>query len=114
MKSIIATGILLGLGSTAMAAPYLNVEANSGFSGTNYNSTVIDNHIGYEGYNWYVQGGPSIFSNDGGGDSTVELSAKAGGNIYLTERLNVYGEVSFSTDENDNNYGTKAGVKYTF
>ena len=114
MKSIIAAGLLLGMAhGSAIAGPYLNVEANSGWTGTNYVNSVIDNHVGYEGDNWYLQGGPSIVSPDGG-DSTVELSGKAGGSVGLSEDLSLYGEVSFITGEDDNNYGTKVGVKFTF
>ena len=114
MKSIIASGLLLGMAhGAAIAGPYVNVESNSGWTGTNYGGSVIDNHVGFEGANWYLQGGPSIVSPDGG-DSTVELSGKAGGSVGLSEDLSLYGEVSFITGEDDNNYGTKVGVKYTF
>ena len=97
----------------AFAGPYVNVEANSGWSGTDYGGTVIDNHVGYEGNNWYIQGGPSIVSPDGG-DSTVELSGKAGGSVPLSDKLGAYGEVSFITGDDNNNYGTKLGLKYSF
>lgn len=114
MKSIIAAGLLLGMAhGSAIAGPYLNVEANSGWSGTNYGGTVIDNHVGIEGDGWYLQGGPSIVSPDGG-DSTVELSGKAGGSVGLSEDLSLYGEVSFMTGDDNNGYGTKVGVKYNF
>ena len=99
--------------SPVLAGPYVNVEANSGWSGTDYSGTVIDNHVGYEGSNWYLQGGPSIVSPDGG-DSEVELSGKAGGSVPLGENLGAYGEVSFMTGDNNNGYGTKLGVKYSF
>ena len=113
MKSIIAAGFLLGCAQGAIAGPYVNVEANSGFSGSEYSGTVIDNHVGYEGSNWYIQGGPAIVSPDGG-DSEVELSGKVGGSAPLSEDLSLYGEVSFMTGDDSNSYGTKAGLKYTF
>ena len=97
----------------AVAGPYVNIEANSGFTGSDYSGTVIDNHIGYEGSNWYIQGGPSIVSPDGG-ESEVELSGKVGGSVPLSEKLGAYGELSFITGNDDNGYGTKVGVKYTF
>ena len=112
MKSIIAAGILLASAPAAIAGPYVNIEANSGWSGTDYGGTVIDNHVGYEGDYWYIQGGPAIVSPNGG-DSTIELSGKTGGSIPLTDNLNAYGEVSFITGD-DNNYGTKVGLKYNF
>ena len=43
MKSIIAAGILLGCAQGAIAGPYVNVEANTGWTGNDYNSTIIDN-----------------------------------------------------------------------
>ena len=114
MKSIIIAGLLLGAShGAAIAGPYVNVEANSGFTGTEYGGTVIDNHVGYEGDNWYIQGGPSIVSPSGG-ESEVELSGKIGGTAPLSEALSLYGEVSFMTGDVSNSYGTKAGVKYSF
>ena len=55
MKSIIASGLLLGMAhGAAQAGPYVNVEANSGFTGSDYTGTATtDVHVGYEGANWY-------------------------------------------------------------
>ena len=115
MKSIIIAGLLISAASAAQAGPYLNVEANSGWSGIDYSGTTIDNHVGYEGANWYIQGGPSIVSPDGGSDSTVELSGKAGGSTKLAETdVSLYGEVSVITGEDSNGYGTEVGLKYNF
>jgi len=55
----------------AFAGPYVNVEANSGWTGSNYTGTTTDAHVGYEGTlgessSWYVQGGASFVSPDGG------------------------------------------------
>jgi hypothetical protein len=113
MKSIIASGLLLGMAhGAAIAGPYANVEANSGFYGSDYTGTATDLHVGYEGDGWYVQGGPTIVQPDGD-DSTTELSAKAGGSVDLSEALSLYGEVSFITGD-ENGYGTKVGAKYKF
>ena len=40
----------------------------------------------------------------------------AGASIAATERLDLYGEVSFATgiDDADNGYGTKVGAKFNF
>lgn len=114
MKSIIIAGLLLGAShGAAIAGPYVNVEANSGYAGNDYTGTVIDNHVGYEGNNWYVQGGPAVVLSDGA-ESELELSGKLGGTTSLSERLALYGEVSFLTGDNDTSYGTKAGLKYNF
>ena len=113
MKSIIASGLLLGMAhGAAIAGPYANVEANSGFYGSDYTGTATDVHLGYEGANWYVQGGPALLAPDGG-DGEVELSGKAGGSVSLSDALSVYGEVSFITGD-ENGYGTKVGAKYNF
>ena len=105
----------------AMAGPYVNVEANSGFTGSNYTGTNIDTHIGYEGAlgesaSWYVQGGATVKLPDGG-DAKWVPSGKAGVGVSLTDSLGAYGEVSFvGSGESgvDRGYGTKAGLKWTF
>lgn len=109
------------MAAPALAGPYVNVEANSGWTGSNYNGTVTDAHVGYEGAlgesaSYYVQGGASLVSPDGGETDTVP-SGKAGLGIAVTERVGAYGEVSFlgsGDDDIDRGYGAKLGVKYTF
>ena len=119
MKSIIALATLSALSATpAMAGPYVNTEINSGWAGSDYNGSVTDLHIGYEGsaerLGYYLQAGPAIVSPDGG-DANTEFSGKAGGSFQATEAVSVYGEVSFiTTDADENNYGTKAGLKWAF
>ena len=71
MKSIIAAGLLLGCAQGAVAGPYANVEANSGWTGNDYLGSVIEIHKGYEGAlgedgSWFVQAGPALVSPDGG------------------------------------------------
>ena len=105
----------------ALAGPYVNVEANAGFTGSSYNGTTTDLHVGYEGpigssASYYVQAGASVVSPDGGDVDTVP-SGKAGVGVALTEALGAYGEVSFqgSGDSDiDRGYGAKLGVKYSF
>jgi len=114
MKSIIASGLLLGMAhGAAIAGPYVNVESNSGWAGSKYGGTSIDNHIGYEGNGWSIQGGPTIVAPDGG-EAEVELSGKVNGSVALTENLSAYGELSFITGNDDNGYGTKIGATYKF
>ena len=112
MKSIIAAGFLLGCAQGAIAGPYATIEANSGFYGSDYTGSATDVHVGYEGTNWYVQGGPALLAPDGA-DGDVELSGKAGGSYDVNDALSVYGEVSFITGD-ENGYGTKVGAKYKF
>lgn len=104
---------LIAVAAPAAAGPYLNVEANSGFSGSNYGGSVIDNHVGYKKDNWYIQAGPAVVIPDGG-DADVELSGKVGGSVDLSDSVSAYGEVSFMTSDSDNNYGTKIGLVYEF
>jgi hypothetical protein len=105
----------------ALAGPYVNVEANSGWTGSDYSGTATDLHVGYEGTigesaSYYVQGGASVVSPDGAESDTVP-SGKAGLGLGLTDALAAYGEVSFvgSGDSDiDRGYGTKLGLKYSF
>jgi len=116
MKFLAILPATLIAAAPAMAGPYLNIEANSGFAGGSYSGTTLDNHAGVEGgsgkVSWYVQGGPSVVAPEGG-DSEVELSGKAGGSVAVSDSVSVYGEVSFITAA-ENGYGTKAGLKYKF
>ena len=115
-----AAAVAFAAPGAALAGPYVNVEANSGFTGSDYNGTTTDAHIGYAGtageaVSWYVQGGPSLVANDGADTETV-LSGKAGASVAATERLSLYGEVSFATgiDDADTGYGTKVGATFSF
>tara|TARA_B100002019_G_scaffold131108_1_gene112642 strand:- start:2146 stop:2520 length:375 start_codon:yes stop_codon:yes gene_type:complete len=107
--------------AAALAGPYVNVEANSGWTGSDYNGTSTDLHVGYEGTlgedaSYYVQGGATVVSPDGGDADTVP-SGKAGLGLALTDALGAYGEVSFvgsGDSEVDRGYGTKIGLKYSF
>ena len=101
-----------------MAGPYVNVESNSTSVGTNFQSRATDLHVGYENelgaLAYYVQGGKTINAADGV-DSESNFSGKLGGAVSATDKLGIYGEVSFSQVEDaDNNYGTKLGAKYSF
>ena len=109
------------MAAPALAGPYVNVEANSGWTGSDYSGTNTDLHVGYEGAlgessSYYVQAGATILSPDGGESDTVP-SGKAGIGVGVTDALGVYGEVSFvgsGSDSVDRGYGTKAGIKYSF
>jgi hypothetical protein len=123
IKSVFAAAAALSMSAgAALAGPYVNVETNAGYTGSDYDSSVTDFHVGYEGpignsANYYIQGGPALVAVDGESNQG-EYSGKAGAGIDLGEQLNVYGEVSFLTDnqtfDDDLGLGLKAGVKYTF
>ena len=121
-KSVFAAAAALSMSTgAAFAGPYVNVEANSGWTGSDYGGTATDLHVGYEGEfgestSYYVQGGATIVSPDGAESDTVP-SGKAGLGLALTDALGAYGEVSFvgSGDSDiDRGYGTKLGLKYNF
>ena len=104
--------------SAVLAGPYVNVETNAGWTGSNYTGATTDLHVGYEGAtgsaSYYVQAGPSVIAVDGA-DSSTEFSGKAGLGLSVSEAVGVYGEISFLTDETvDTGYGGKLGVKYAF
>jgi len=122
IKSVFAAAAAAPLfAGAALAGPYVNVEANAGWTGSDYTGTATDLHIGYEGAlgesaSYYVQGGATLVSPDGGETDTVP-SGKAGLGVAVTEKLGAYGEVSFvgSGDSDiDRGYGAKAGLKYSF
>lgn len=108
------------ISTAALAGPYVNVETNAGYTGSDYNAATTDLHVGYEGdlgekAGYYVQAGPALVAVDGE-DTTTELSGKAGVGVDVTDQLNLYGEISFITVDgsDDNNYGAKLGAKFTF
>ena len=116
MKSIIIASALVLGASPALAGPYVNVEANSGFTGSDYSGTSTDFHIGaeetFDQLSVYIQGGPTLFSPDGG-EAETKFTGKAGGSVSVSPALSVYGELSMKADK-VNSYGTKAGLKYSF
>ena len=117
-SALAATAALPLLGSAALAGPYVNVEANSGWTGSDYEGSVIESHVGFEGElsstaGYYVQAGPAWVSADGE-DTETELSGKAGVNVAVAENVDLYGEISFITSDDDNGYGTKLGATYRF
>ena len=122
IKSVFAATAALSVSAgAAVAGPYVNVETNAGWTGADYNGAATDLHVGYEGAlgesaSYYVQGGATLVSPDGGETDTVP-SGKAGIGVSVTEKLGAYGEVSFvgSGDEDiDRGYGGKVGLKYNF
>ena len=112
MKKITLAVAATLFSSPVLAGPYVNVESNANYTGTDYTSRATDLHIGYENnvgdLAYYVQGGKTI---------NAAWSGKVGGSVSATDKLGVYGEFSFANiadEEIDNTYGTKLGVKYTF
>ena len=118
MKKIFLIAAVTTLSAPVFARPYVNVESNASYTGSDYKSRATDLHIGYEGkvkeLAYYIQGGKTLNSTDGA-DSDSNWSGKTGLNVPVTSKLNIYGELSFSQVEDaDNNWGTKLGTKFTF
>ena len=109
------------MAAPALAGPYVNVEANAGWTGDDYTSTTTDIHVGYEGAlgesgaSFYVQAGPAIVAVDGE-ETDTQFSGKAGLGIPVSDAVGIYGELSFLTaeDEDDFGVGGKLGLKYNF
>jgi len=118
MKKITLAVAATLFSSPVLAGPYVNVESNANYTGSDYKSRATDLHIGYENnlgdLAYYIQGGKTINAVDGI-DSESNFSGKLGGSFPATDKLGVYGEISFSQVEDaDNNYSTKLGAKYSF
>jgi len=125
LKSVFAAAAAAPLfAGAAFAGPYVNVEANAGWTGNDYTGATTDLHLGYEGAigdgnsSWYVQGGPSIVATDDVGTET-RYSGKVGLGAALSSSVGVYGELSAATPSTkfttkDLNVGGKLGLKYSF
>ena len=120
IKSVFAATAALSMSAgAALAGPYVNVEANAGWVGDDYSGATTDIHVGYEGEvgaaSYYVQAGPAVVAVDGE-ETDTQFSGKAGLGIPVSDALSAYGEVSFLTTEDDDDFGLggKLGLKYNF
>ena len=122
MKNALVIISTLAFAAPAAAGVYVNVEANQGWSGEDYQGALLETHVGYENAlgsssSWYIQGGPAVsFPDDA--EQVGAASGKVGLNVGVTKRLSAYGEVSAITSEGLEveglGVGTKAGFKYSF
>ena len=122
IKSVFAATAALSMSAgAALAGPYVNIEANAGWTGDDYSGATTDIHVGYEGElgetgaSYYVQSGPAIVAVDGE-ETDTQFSGKAGVGIPVSDAVGVYGELSFLTAEDDDDFGVggKLGLKYNF
>ena len=113
IAALAASSLLLS--GAAFAGPYVNVEASGSYPDGAYTSGTIETVIGYEGetpagLGWYVSGGPTVTHSESTDDfGDVELVGYLGGSYDK-----FYGEISGTTNEDDIDWGAKAGVKFTF
>jgi len=119
-KSVFAaSAALFASAGAALAGPYVNVETNAGWVGDDYTAATTDLHVGFEGTagaaSYYVQAGPAIVAVDGA-ETDTQFSGKAGVGVPVTDALGVYGELSFLTAEDDDDFGVggKLGAKFNF
>ena len=119
-KSVFAATAALSMSAgAALAGPYVNVETNAGWVGDDYTAATTDLHVGFEGEagaaSYYIQAGPAIVAVDGE-ETDTQFSGKAGVGVPVSDALGVYGELSFLTAEDDDDFGLggKLGVKYNF
>jgi hypothetical protein len=123
IKSALIAGAALGVlhGAAAHAGVYANVEANQSFQNRDYNSTLVETHLGFESplgksSSWYIQGGPAFLSTES--ETIQAASGKVGLSSALTDKLGAYGELSAVTaddyDFDSLSVGVKAGLKYSF
>ena len=123
MKNLLIAAAVIAAPSAAIAGPYVQAESNSSFSGSSYQGSLLETHLGWEAdlgaaSSWYIQGGPAIVMPDDG-DTTTELSGKVGISTEVTDQLEAYGELSaMTTDEmnfdEDLDFGVKAGLTFRF
>ena len=119
LKTFIASGAV-ATAAAALASPaqaeglYLNPEFNAGWSGSDFNGSVLEGHIGWEKDGFYVQGGPAVAQPDGG-EVEVGFSGKMGIGASVSEAFGLYGEVSAAKfGDADAGFGLKVGGKYSF
>ena len=118
-SALAASAALFASAGAALAGPYVNVETNAGWVGDDYTAATTDLHVGFEGEagaaSYYIQAGPAIVAVDGQ-ETDTQFSGKAGVGVPVSDALGVYGELSFLTaeDEDDFGLGGKLGVKYNF
>ena len=115
IKPLAIAGAIALAGTPAMAEPsvYVNPEYNAGFSGSKFAGSSLELHVGYEEGPWYIQAGPAL-ANDGS-DSEWGMSAKTGLSGSVSEKMDLYTEVSYAKfKDSDAGYGIKLGSKYRF
>jgi hypothetical protein len=123
MKNLLIAAAVIAAPSAAIAGPYVEAEFNGGWSGSSYDGSKIETHVGYasdlgDSSSWYIQGGPALLMPTDG-DQTTELSGKVGLKTELSDNLEAYGEVDFMTSgeidfDEDLDYGLKVGLTYSF
>ena len=122
LRTLYAAAAFAIIGAPAsIAGPYINAETNENWTEKKYTNATTEVHLGYAGasdsgkLSYYVQGGPAFVAVKDA-DTETRISGKAGASVALTEATDVYGELSFLTGEEKEDFATggKLGIKYNF
>ena len=120
IKSVfLITAALSMSAGAALAGPYVNVETNAGWVGDDYSDPrpISTNPMKAKSVLLPTTSkqGSAVVSVDGE-ESETEFSGKAGLGLPISDALSAYGEVSFLTAEDDDDFGLggKLGLKYNF
>jgi outer membrane autotransporter protein len=129
IKTVAAVAALSLIGGVANAAPeglgnelednfYIYTEVESGWEGSDYEGSSINTRIGYERditeqTQVYIELGPAIGLEDGASGADTRLEVEVGGDVQITENLELYGEFEMRTGWL-NDYKTKFGIQYNF
>ena len=123
MKAIIAAaGAASFLAAPAMAGPYVDLRTNVGTLEGEYTGSTTQLLVGVEGelnenLTGYAAIGPAYVDIDGVDDGETEVAGELGLVYAASEQVDVYGEITFISDQqfdNDTFVGFEAGVKYSF
>ena len=117
LKKVLTIAAASALSAPAFAGFYVNVENNASFKkDSDFQGSSTDLHIGYENSSdrgsFYIQGG-GLLTNPDGGEQSTDVSAKIGGSVNATDKTSIYGELS-GVFADENVFGTKLGLKYSF
>ena len=117
IKSVFAATAALSMSAgAALAGPYVNVETNAGWVGDDYSGATTDIHVGMKEKLVLLpttsKQAPAVVAVDGE-ETDTQFSGKAGLGIPVSDALSAYGEVSFLTTEDDDDFGLggKAGTQ---
>ncbi len=117
IPAVLAAGPSAQAEEVDLSGFYVTTEANSDWTGDDYDGTTIDVRVGYETelsetVTGYVEVGPA-FSLPDGGDQDTEMGAEAGLSVAASQNLELFAEIEVITGE-DYDYGTKIGATYRF
>ena len=115
IKSLSCAAAALAFGaSAAVAGPYVNVEANAGWSGTDYSGSVTDMALGLSTAKALTASTCRAvlqLSSLTVPTLTWNFPAKLGGSVAASDAFSFYTEISGITGDDNNSYGGKLGSK---